>query len=224
MSNAATITPGRLIVFEGADATGKSTISSNLAQSLSKAGVTTEGLAFPGNQPGTLGKLIYDVHHTPGNFEIDCLTPECLQILHVAAHIDAISSRILPLIKDGVWVILDRYWWSTWVYGIAKGGDPKMMEAMINLELIAWKQTQPDAIILAESKAPLRDDEEDTSAWQNISDLYDRLAENEKNIYRIFRITADNQIEIAMQNIIKKIRSTPIKKRIGTAAFRAPKI
>ena len=54
---------GRLIVFEGPDGVGKSTLAEQLTVHLREAGVPCEHLAFPGRQPGSLGHLVYDLHH-----------------------------------------------------------------------------------------------------------------------------------------------------------------
>lgn len=48
---------GKLIVFEGSDEVGKSTLIREIASSLS---TDVEVLAFPGNLPSTLGKWFYD--------------------------------------------------------------------------------------------------------------------------------------------------------------------
>lgn len=96
---------GRLIVFEGADKVGKSTLVKKLTCRLGESGVPYEHLAFPGKQKGTLGKLVYDLHHdeVPGLVHKD-VNPTSLQVLHIAAHIDAIERQILPALSDGTWI------------------------------------------------------------------------------------------------------------------------
>ena len=54
---------GRLIVFEGADKVGKTTLIEEFTSRLRESGVSSDHLAFPGKQPGTLGRLVYDLHH-----------------------------------------------------------------------------------------------------------------------------------------------------------------
>src|SRR5713101_3899196 len=106
---------GNLIIFEGPDGSGKTTLSSALAETLLAKGMDCEHLAFPGREDGSLGKQVYRVHHDPRSAGIEALTPTSLQVLHIAAHIDAIESRIFPALHAGKSIILDRFWWSTWV-------------------------------------------------------------------------------------------------------------
>jgi dTMP kinase len=63
-----------------------------------------------------------------------------LQTLHVAAHLDAIERKILPALEAGTWVILDRYWWSTWVYGIEQGISSTYLEPVIKAEQARWER------------------------------------------------------------------------------------
>ena len=56
---------GFLVVFEGADGVGKSTLSKGLFDYLQSKAVPSLHLAFPGKDEGTLGKHIYDLHHRP---------------------------------------------------------------------------------------------------------------------------------------------------------------
>src|ERR1035438_1518496 len=81
--------PGRLIVFEGMDGSGKSALSEALARVLTDQGSAARLVAFPGRIPGTLGQLVYKIHHDSNAYGIDRLAPSSLQALHIAAHLDA---------------------------------------------------------------------------------------------------------------------------------------
>jgi dTMP kinase len=94
--------------------------------------------SFPGDRPGTVGKLVYDLHHSPENFGIKRISSLGLQALHIAAHVDAISEEILPTLISGKWVVLDRFWWSTWVYGKAAGIESNILQSLIHTEQLTW--------------------------------------------------------------------------------------
>jgi dTMP kinase len=81
---------GKLIVFEGPDGVGKTTLSTLVAKYLSSLGVPNRVAAFPGNDPGTLGHLVRGVHHHPQRFATSSIGSTPLQLLHVAAHIESL--------------------------------------------------------------------------------------------------------------------------------------
>src|SRR5919205_3641476 len=107
------LTHGKLIVIEGPDGVGKTTIANELSLRLNDIGQECKVIAFPGNEPGTIGELIYRIHHDPTQFGVKQVTPTALQALHVAAHLAAIELSILPILRTGQYVVLDRFWWST---------------------------------------------------------------------------------------------------------------
>ena len=143
---------GRLIVLEGPDGVGKSTIAEQLTTRLHKAGVPCEHMSFPGRKPRSLGRFVYDLHHNAAGLGLDEVNATSLQLLHIAAHVDAIEGRILPALRTGSWIILERFWWSTWVYGTALGVPERSLKAMIRLERIHWGQVKPDVLFLVERK------------------------------------------------------------------------
>ena len=149
---------GRLIVFEGPDNVGKSTLAERLTNRLAAAGVPCEQLAFPGNRPSSLGRLVYNLHHDRSGLTFAEINATSLQMLHIAAHIDAIEEHILPAIRSGSWIVLDRFWWSTWVYGRSFGLPERSLETMIKLEQLHWGVTTPDVLFLVERRSAAPDD------------------------------------------------------------------
>ncbi len=112
---------GKLLIFEGPDGVGKTTIVQELKAKLSVENF--KFLSFPGREEGTLGNAIYRMHHSPQEFGIKVMSELARQTLHIAAHIDVIETRIKPWIAEGKNVVLDRFWWSTLVYGSVGGGE-----------------------------------------------------------------------------------------------------
>jgi len=135
-----TIKRGALIVFEGADGVGKSSISKDIATRIEESGRSTLHYAFPGSEEKTVGKLVYEVHHDKKSYQN--ISKTSLQALHIAAHIDAIHRKIIPALDSGVTVILDRFWWSTYVYGIVDNVDALVLKALIKAERLVWGDTK----------------------------------------------------------------------------------
>src|SRR2546425_13039754 len=107
---------GRLFVFEGPDDVGKTTLTEMLSQYLSTKGITNKVLSFPGKEPYTISELIYRLYNDPNALGVQTIKSLTMQVMVTAAHIEVIEARIKPLIRAGVDVVLDRFWWSTWVY------------------------------------------------------------------------------------------------------------
>lgn len=181
---------GKLIVFEGVDGIGKSSLSKEVTRRLIDSNVPFESLAFPGNDPGTLGSLIYQIHHDPGSLGLSIVSALALQTLHVAAHLDAIERKILPLLEAGTWIILDRYWWSTWVYGIERGISPAYLQPVIEAELARWGVVKPDLVFIVDRSEAVRA-EHDANTFLRLRTGYKELAEREKERYKV--VSIDNE-------------------------------
>ncbi len=175
---------GELIVFEGPDGVGKSSLAKSLTDSLIASKILTQYVAFPGNKAGTIGDFVYRIQHNPQNAEITSLSNTSLQALHVAAHLDAIESQIIPALSDGRTVVLDRFWWSTWAYGILSGLKISTLKAMIEMELSHWGSVFPSIVFLLIPEDPFRKDV-DMSTWERLKVEYQKLAEKEREHYRV---------------------------------------
>ena len=142
----------QFIIFEGVDGTGKTTLSSSLAKYMRRflPDLPLYADSFPGSLPNTLGNWVYRYHHgkvsdvpTP-----DAIAPAALQLLHVAAHVDAVLARIGPMLSNNGMVILDRYWWSAYAYSRINL-TPEQAWTLVNAERVFWKALPlPTAIYL----------------------------------------------------------------------------
>lgn len=138
----------RIIVFEGPDGVGKTTVAREVERKLRSRGVDCVLYAFPGAEEGTLGRHVYELHHGPQRFGLQGISPLALQTLHVAAHVDAIEHRIRPAFDRGATIILDRHWWSTWVYGLASGVTRARLRALLAFEHRVWDDMEPACVFL----------------------------------------------------------------------------
>ena len=197
---------GRLIVFEGFDGAGKSTLAERLTSRLRGIGVPCEHLAFPGRQPGSLGRLVYDLHHDTHGFGLSEVNPTSLQLLHIAAHVDAIEGHILPALRAGAWIVLDRFWWSTWVYGAANGVSEPSLKAMIELERLHWGHIKPDVLFLVERENRIPDNSDSLQA------RYRNLASREQLRSRVVVLHNDSSVEDALDAVWAEI--SPIDRRL----------
>lgn len=192
-------------MFEGPDGVGKTTLIGAVAQELAVEGHNVAIHAFPGREPGTLGALVYALHHDSTLLGVDNITPASLQLLHVAAHLDTIDRAIRHLLEAGVVVLLDRFWWSTWVYGMEAGVCQDTLQAMIEIEHRHWGEVRPDVIYLLRRAKPLREGCS-SEAFSARSNAYEVLADREVARSSVFRVNNDGSVAEASALVLGSIR------------------
>jgi len=110
------IYPGKFIVFEGLDGSGQSTQADILKNFLSKEGLKVHLTKEPTDN--LIGGLIRG--QLRGEWKSE---QECLQLLFSADRAHHLEKEIIPLLKKGVYVVCDRYFFSTIAYGATEVKD-----------------------------------------------------------------------------------------------------
>ena len=167
-----------------------------------ESGIRCILFSFPGREAGTLGKHVYELHHDLARFEIRALGPVSLQLLHVAAHIDAIENRIKPLLADGTTVVLDRFWWSTFIYGIVGGATLFRNGPDVALERAVWDPVLPDELFLVTRSEPLRS--KPAELWPRWREEYLRLSDAERNSHPVV-VVPNESLSEARKRILENL-------------------
>jgi dTMP kinase len=131
---------GKFITFEGGEGAGKSTQIKRLAAAIEKTGLTVTVTREPGGSRGaeTIRAMLLDP-----DAEWD---PPTEALLHFAARADHYTTKISPVLKEGEWVLCDRFADSTRAYqGYGLGLD---MGAIEKLYEIALDDFVPDLTII----------------------------------------------------------------------------
>lgn len=99
------------ITFEGGEGSGKTTQSAILYQTLLKLDIKVVRYREPGGTEGS-----EEIRHIILNGNEDRWTPKAEALLMSASRAELIQKRLLPHLKDGTWVICDRFTDSTMAY------------------------------------------------------------------------------------------------------------
>ena len=188
---------GQLIVLEGADGAGKTSIGREAVRQLKAEGVPATFSASPGIQPGSVGELVHRLSYRPADLGVtEDVDPLAVQLLHVAAHIDAIP-RIAADMSAGRVVVLDRCWWSTWVYGTVTGVAPNLLRAALRLEAEIWRDTRPSQVFLLERRS------NDEFQPPGLMSVYRQLALEEAEIYPVTVVRNDSTVAAAAAVVVE---------------------
>ena len=132
---------GRFITFEGGEGSGKSTQIKTLAERLNAAKLRTIVTREPGGSPGA-----EIIRHLVLSGMGKLLGPEAETLLFAAARDDHVRTVIEPALKQGIWVVCDRFSDSTRAYQGRLGKvAPGILDAM---ERVTIGDLKPDLTLI----------------------------------------------------------------------------
>jgi dTMP kinase len=197
---------GRLITIEGIDGAGKTTLAAALLDALTARGLDVLLLREPGGVPAAerIRELVIDpdLH----------VTARTEALLYAAARAQLVEEAIEPLLREGKWVLLDRFIDSSLAY--QGGGRQLGIDSVRAINEFAIRTARPDRTLLLTIDADLG-----RSRSRSRSGQLDRL-EREQNEF--FDRTAAAYLELAAEDPdrIRRIDASKAPDDVLSAALR----
>lgn len=203
----------RFISFEGLDYSGKSTQIRLLENYLKERGHRVFTIREPGGT--TISEKIRDILLDKKHMN---MTERCEIFLYSAARVQLVQEKIIPLLKEGYYILADRYVDSTTAYqGYGRGLDLTMVEQINQAATLGllpgttfYLRLKPEQIAKRFPQSGRELDRLEIAGqdfYQRVFQGYEILAE--KNKERFCVIDANLSIEqihqIIVKNLIKRI-------------------
>ena len=193
---------GKLIVLEGLDGSGQSTQAYLLKDFLEKLGHK----AYVTKEPTSslIGGLIRG--QLSGEWKSK---QECLQLLFAADRAHHLEKQIIPLLEKGVYVICDRYFFSTIAYGATEIKDwdwlVKLNDKFLLPDIVFFLKVSPEECIrrIQESRFEIALFEKENILKEVLKNFL-KLVKEFENVYTI---DGEKSIEEVAENIHQAIRS-----------------
>ena len=132
---------GKFITVEGLEGSGKTTVVKYIKEYCKNKKLKIVNTREPG---GTfLSEKIRDILIT--SFTEETLTPQAELLLMYASRIQHINQFIKPNLKNGTWVISDRFNWSSFAY--QGGGRNLGFDEIKKLDTLVLSDFTPDLVI-----------------------------------------------------------------------------
>lgn len=199
---------GKFITIEGSEGVGKSTNIEFISNYLKSKNITTLETREPG---GT--KTAEEIRRVLLNTESENVPEIAELLLFFAARSFHIENLIKPAIKQGFYVICDRFSDATIAYqGFGRGFDIKDINT-----IASWvqKELQPDLTILLDAPAEIgmqrakkrgaidRMETEDISFYERVRHGYLDLADKHQDRFAV--IDASQSLESVQKEILKHL-------------------
>lgn len=185
---------GKFIVFEGIDGAGKST-QAELLEDFLKTALHQKVHTTSEPTSSLIGGLIRS--QIAGDWKT---SNECLQLLFSADRLYHLEKEIIPVLEQGIWVISDRYFFSTVAYGAVTTGE---MDWLLNVNN---KVLLPDIVFLL--KVSAKTGIERIHANRHGVTLFDRedfLVKAEQNLEKLVGQFSDITVVIDGEQPTEKI-------------------
>jgi hypothetical protein len=113
-------------------------------------------------------------------------------------------------LNSGTTVVLDRFWWSTWVYGLASGVPEPVIRRMLRVESAFWGKVRPTAVFLLNRDGPVASIPPNVTRLQH---LYAQLRRKEAGKYPIHAVSNDASVQATVERLLAhcdhRVRGSP---------------
>ncbi len=203
---------GVFITFEGVEGSGKSTQARRLARDLEQRGIDCILSREPG---GTgIGESIRSVLLDPDNNLMDARTE---LFLYLASRNQHVREKVLPAVREGKVVVLDRYAESSVAY---QGGGRGLSEKLVSrLNRLATAALRPDLTILVDVPIAVgrkrkrtteldRLEQERVEFHERVRNSYLRMARRAPKRIRLLDGTKpEEELEAEVRNMVDELLS-----------------
>ena len=189
------MTPGKLITLEGIEGVGKSSNVKFIAQTLERLGKSVMVSREPGGTPlaEDIRQLLLKEYAEPTLAKTELL-------LLYAGRLQHVEQKIKPALKEGQWVVCDRFFDATFAY---QGGGRGIHASDIQM-IHEWTlgDFAPDVTILLDAPVEItferiknhrtldRFEKEQMNFFQNIRQCYLDLAQQQSQRFHVIDATA----------------------------------
>ena len=202
--------PGKLIVFEGTDGAGKTTMISKLLEFLSnKYGVNNVLTIKQPTDMSRKTKLFQKMMYSNNHDDIDY---RAVQLLTMSDRIQHIHEVIEPALKEGKFIICDRYVYTSYANMLARGYNNETWFIDVAKHII-----KPDVVFLAyvdsslaikriKSRAEEANRFLDEKLLINVSNNFIKLAEIEN--FKV--LDTSREVKLSFDEVLKTLKEVGV--------------
>ncbi len=205
--------PGRLIVFEGLDGSGKSTQARLLVKWLQAQGYRVFSTEW--NSSDMVSEVIRR------GKKKNLLTPTTFSLLHAVDFADRFERQIAPPLRAGYIVVCDRYAYTAFVRDASRGCDPDWVRNLYSFAPVPDKvlyfrvpvSTSLHRKVLSRQKINYYEAGMDLGLSDDVIESYERFQTRLKREYdrlapidRFVTVRADGPVEEVLRQVRQEIR------------------